>query len=58
MNTPQLLPLQFSGLWRSSTVDAKIAQGDGFPPVSIKAGDRIWASFTNAHLNVRFILYF
>jgi len=42
---------QFAGLWRSAAVDANIVQGDGLPNVSIQAGDRIWASFTNAHLN-------
>jgi hypothetical protein len=43
-------------LWRSAAVDANIVQGDGKPNVSIEASDRIWASFTNAHLNVSFIV--
>ena len=43
---------QFTGLWRDAEVDASIPQGDGLPPLEVKAGDRIWASFKNAHLNV------
>jgi linoleate 10R-lipoxygenase len=31
--------------------DARIEQGAGLPPVDVKEGDLIWASFTNAHLN-------
>ncbi|KAG6916804.1 hypothetical protein DXG01_005269 [Tephrocybe rancida] len=42
---------QFPGLWREATVDASIAQGPGLPPLEVKAGDRIWGSFRNAHLN-------
>ncbi|KAF8066489.1 heme peroxidase [Lyophyllum atratum] len=42
---------QFPGLWREAAVDAHIEQGPGLPPMEIKAGDRIWASFRNAHLN-------
>ncbi|KAF8879290.1 heme peroxidase [Infundibulicybe gibba] len=42
---------QFTGLWRDAAVDADIPQGNGLPPLSVKAGDRIWASFKNAHLN-------
>ncbi|KAG6806626.1 hypothetical protein H0H92_010617, partial [Tricholoma furcatifolium] len=42
---------QFPGLWRQATVDASISQGPGLPDVEIKAGDRLWASFRNAHLN-------
>ncbi|KAG5644792.1 hypothetical protein DXG03_007613 [Asterophora parasitica] len=42
---------QFPGLWREAVVDAVISQGPGLPPVSISAGDRIWGSFRNAHLN-------
>ncbi|KAF8878553.1 hypothetical protein BD779DRAFT_1474745 [Infundibulicybe gibba] len=49
-NTPGLNP-QFTGLWRDAVVDADIPQGGGLPPLSVKAGDRIWASFKNAHLN-------
>ncbi|KAF8579879.1 heme peroxidase [Ramaria rubella] len=42
---------QFTGLWRNAAVDAEIQQGSGLPSIKIKAGDRIWASFRNAHLN-------
>ncbi|KAF5370929.1 hypothetical protein D9615_009815 [Tricholomella constricta] len=42
---------QFPGLWREAVVDAQISQGPGLPPIEIKAGDRIWGSFRNAHLN-------
>ncbi|KAK7036088.1 heme peroxidase [Favolaschia claudopus] len=42
---------QFTGLWRGAAVDTVIPQGDGLPPLKIKAGDRIWASFKNAHIN-------
>ncbi|TFK58570.1 heme peroxidase, partial [Pluteus cervinus] len=42
---------QYTGLWRDAAVDATIQQGYGLPPIEIKAGDRIWASFKNAHLN-------
>ncbi|TFK61199.1 heme peroxidase [Pluteus cervinus] len=42
---------QYTGLWRDAAVDATIQQGSGLPPIEIKAGDRIWASFKNAHLN-------
>ncbi|KAF5372301.1 hypothetical protein D9615_009236 [Tricholomella constricta] len=42
---------QFPGLWREALVDAQIPQGPGLPPVEIKVGDRIRASFRNAHLN-------
>lgn len=44
---------QFTGLWRDAVVDAEIPQGPGIPPLHVKSGDRIWASFKNAHLNVR-----
>lgn len=43
---------QFTGLWRDVAVDATIPQGAGLPAMQVKAGDRIWASFKNAHLNV------
>jgi hypothetical protein len=43
---------QFTGLWRDVAVDVSIPQGDGLPPLEVKAGDRIWASFKNAHLDV------
>ncbi|KAJ6500909.1 heme peroxidase [Mycena sanguinolenta] len=42
---------QFTGLWRDVAVDASIPQGKGLPPINVKAGDRIWASFRNAHIN-------
>jgi len=42
---------QFTGLWRDAAVDATIPQGDGLPPLKVEAGDRIWASFKNAHLD-------
>jgi hypothetical protein len=44
---------QFTGLWRDVAVDATIPQGKDLPPMNVKAGDRIWASFKNAHINVR-----
>ena len=43
---------QFTGLWRDAVVDASIPRGDDRPPLKVLAGDRIWASFKNAHLNV------
>jgi hypothetical protein len=43
---------QVPGLWRSVAVDAQVPQGGTLPPLNVKAGDRIWASFRNAHLNV------
>jgi len=42
---------QVPGLWRSVAVDAQVPQGGTLPPLNVKAGDRIWASFRNAHLN-------
>jgi len=42
---------QFTGLWRDVAADAAIPQGKGLPPMNVKAGDRIWASFKNAHIN-------
>ncbi|KAF8878550.1 heme peroxidase [Infundibulicybe gibba] len=42
---------QFTGSWRGAVVDADIPQGNGLPPLSVKAGDRIWASFKNTHLD-------
>ncbi|KJA20426.1 hypothetical protein HYPSUDRAFT_166972 [Hypholoma sublateritium FD-334 SS-4] len=42
---------QFPGLWRQAVVDATISQGPTLPPVSIKAGDKVWGSFRQAHLN-------
>ncbi|KAJ6487073.1 heme peroxidase [Mycena vitilis] len=47
---------QFTGLWRNVSADAAIPQGKDvqgkeLPPMNVKAGDRIWASFKNAHIN-------
>ncbi|KAF8209473.1 heme peroxidase [Mycena galopus ATCC 62051] len=42
---------QFTGLWRDVAADATIPQGKGQPSMNVKAGDRIWASFRNAHVN-------
>ncbi|KAJ7133385.1 heme peroxidase [Mycena epipterygia] len=42
---------QFPGLWRGAAVDAEIPRGDGLPPMKVNAGDKIFASFKNAHLN-------
>jgi hypothetical protein len=42
---------QFPGLYREAAVDATIEQGHGLPPLDVKAGDRLWASFRNAHRN-------
>ncbi|KAJ7160328.1 heme peroxidase [Mycena filopes] len=42
---------QCHGLWRDVAADASIPQGNGLPAMDVKAGDRIWASFRNAHLN-------
>ena len=33
--------------------DADIPQGPRTPAASVKAGDRVWASYKNAQLNVR-----
>ncbi|KAG6877820.1 hypothetical protein C0993_003604 [Termitomyces sp. T159_Od127] len=42
---------QYSGLWRGAVEDGIIDQGPGHPPMEVKAGDRIYASFRNAYLN-------
>ncbi|KAF8662084.1 hypothetical protein AX16_001194 [Volvariella volvacea WC 439] len=42
---------QFTGLWRDAAVAATIPQGSGLPPLQVQPGDRLWASFKNAHLN-------
>ncbi|RDB16365.1 Psi-producing oxygenase A [Hypsizygus marmoreus] len=42
---------QFSGLWRQAASDTEIPQGPGLPPIQVKAGDRIWSNFRNAHMN-------
>ncbi|KAG6861378.1 hypothetical protein C0995_000784 [Termitomyces sp. Mi166 len=49
-SSPGLQP-QYSGVWRGVVKDAVIDQGPGYPSVEVKAGDRIWASLRNAHLN-------
>jgi len=51
VNEAMRLRPQYEGLWRESTIDATIDQGPGLPPLDLKKGDRIWASFRNAHLN-------
>lgn len=43
---------QFGGLFRVANKDAVIPQGNGFQPMSVKAGDLLFGSFKNAHLNV------
>ena len=48
---------QFPGLFREALVDADIPQGPGLPSIHVKAGDRVWGSFRNAHLNVSFVIY-
>ncbi|KAG6916400.1 hypothetical protein DXG01_006979 [Tephrocybe rancida] len=42
---------QYNGLWRKAVVDAVVYQGPGLPPMDIKAGDWIWGSWRNAHLD-------
>jgi linoleate 10R-lipoxygenase len=47
---------QFTGLWRDVAVDAIIPQGVGadgnpLPDLKVQAGDRLFASFKNAHIN-------
>ncbi|KAG6848129.1 hypothetical protein H0H93_003124, partial [Arthromyces matolae] len=39
------------GLWREAVENAIVDQGPDLPPLEVKAGDRVWASFKNAHLN-------
>ncbi|KAJ6544684.1 hypothetical protein DFH09DRAFT_1088549, partial [Mycena vulgaris] len=41
----------FTGLWRDVVADATIPQGNGSPSMNVKAGDRIWPSFRQAHIN-------
>jgi hypothetical protein len=43
---------QFTGLWRRSAVDTVVHDGIKDFPYKIEAGDLIFASFRNAHLNV------
>ncbi|KAF8886703.1 hypothetical protein CPB84DRAFT_1850044 [Gymnopilus junonius] len=42
---------QYTGLWRESAVNTTVDQGPGLPPLEVKKGDRLRASFRNAHLN-------
>ncbi|KAL5536114.1 hypothetical protein ACEPAF_4219 [Sanghuangporus sanghuang] len=42
---------QFGGLFRAVAADDAIPQGDGFEPMQVKAGDLLFGSFKNAHLN-------
>ncbi|KAJ7469076.1 heme peroxidase [Mycena latifolia] len=42
---------QYCGLWREVVTDAVIPQDPGLPSLEVKAGDRVWGSFKNAHLN-------
>ncbi|KDR77934.1 hypothetical protein GALMADRAFT_244901 [Galerina marginata CBS 339.88] len=51
VNEAMRLRPQFEGLWREATVDATVDQGPGLPAMQVKKGDRLRASFRNAHLN-------
>ncbi|KAJ7249642.1 heme peroxidase [Mycena rebaudengoi] len=51
VNFAQGLNPQYCGLWRQCAVDASIPHGAGLDPINVKAGDRVWGSFKNAHLN-------
>ncbi|KAI5117535.1 hypothetical protein M0805_004768 [Coniferiporia weirii] len=42
---------QFGGLFRAAVQDAVVPQGDGLEPLTVKAGDLLFASFKNANLN-------
>ncbi|KAJ7803765.1 heme peroxidase [Mycena olivaceomarginata] len=42
---------QFTGLWRDVAADAAIPPRKRITPYERQAGDRIWASFKNAHIN-------
>ncbi|KAK1217118.1 hypothetical protein PQX77_020235 [Marasmius sp. AFHP31] len=42
---------QVPGLWREVLTDASIQQGDDLPNLEVKKGDRLYASFANAHMN-------
>lgn len=44
---------QFAGLFRIATEDDEIPQGGGSPPLVVQKGDWVFASYKNAHLNVR-----
>ena len=46
---------QFGGLFRAVAMDDVVPQGEGFQPMQVKKGDLLFASFKNAHLNVRAI---
>ncbi|GLB44633.1 hypothetical protein LshimejAT787_1702600 [Lyophyllum shimeji] len=39
------------GVWRNIVKDDVIPQGHGLPPISVRAGERIYASFSKAHTN-------
>ena len=57
---------QYAGLFRTAAKDGTIVQGDGLavnsstvtslPDTHVKAGDVIFGSFKNAHLNVRLLV--
>ncbi|PPQ84052.1 hypothetical protein CVT26_013955, partial [Gymnopilus dilepis] len=51
VNEAMRLQPQFEGLWRTSVVDSIVDQGPSLPLLQVKAGDRLRASFRNAHLN-------
>ncbi|KAF9257706.1 heme peroxidase [Marasmius fiardii PR-910] len=42
---------QVTGLYRDVAADASIPQGNGLPNLDVKAGDRLFGSLKNAHLN-------
>ena len=44
---------QFGGLFRVCVQDDVVPQGAGFADMQVKKGDLLFASFKNAHLNVR-----
>lgn len=46
---------QFAGLFRTAAKDGVVKQGDGLPDINVKAGDVLFGSFKNAHLNVRLL---
>jgi hypothetical protein len=44
------------GLWRDVAEDDSIPRGNGLPNLEVKKGDRIFADFNRAHMNVCFCL--
>lgn len=46
---------QFGGLFRVCVQDDVVPQGAGFADMQVKKGDLLFASFKNAHLNVRLL---